>query len=749
MSRPSRASERPNGRARARAGGSADPRPLRVELALSITKEGVGLTLARPVELGCVRLVDVLAVLPALRFPVDVSGGVARFRNRRGRLDRAVVELDWAEVARFAGPRVAGLLGPGRPEVHLRARPGGAEVVLVARAERRTLAFDVLADVNGPDLVLFVWRARGSGLPRPAAALATSAVRAVVGPLGEVRGRSVRLGRLVGSLARATFPDGGARVPDASGVGFARVATSSDGAVIVLERSPREVAAEPLPELTRAREATELLLAADDALSHGETPRARELLLGALGRAHRHPDALLTLAELDAVEGREHAALAALAELSAAESRPAAGALEAELLSRVEPRRAVEAWLRAAELEPSGELAAEAFARAASATSSADDALEWLGEALARAPTRPDLALARVDAAIRAGRLDAARADVQRLEALAPTAREKHALLRRAADAYLAAGAPGEAAKLYERAVLFAPDDPLAIGGLGRSFVALGRHGRGAQLLQRAVDRAPEAHDLVLELARVVADRLEDLPAAIARAHSVPSEAPEGIEARRLEARWRARLGDVAGASLGYARMRARVEDAGRRDLVPWLAEAASFEETTRGDLAAAQRHLVAALGLAPDNEALRESLARLSAAPRRAQPLEDDGGRDDGPTQVKLPEPRGEDAPTQTRELTDDEAELRAEELTRRLQADPTSGPVADELATLLARLGRSMELLALLSARLEEASPEERARLIPGQRAVLARLADEAEGQGKRDEAALFRDALDAITD
>lgn len=745
MSRPSRASDRPTGRARPRAGGSADRRPLRVELALSITKEGVGLSLAHPVELGCVRLVDVLAVLPALRFPVDVSGGVARFRNRRGRLDRAVVEVDWAEVARFAAPRIAGLLGAGRPEVHLRARAGGAEVVIVSRAEQRTLAFDVLVDVSGADLVLYVWGARGASLPRPAAALATSAVRAVVGALGEVRGRSVRLGRLVAALARAAFPDGGARVPDTSGVGFARVATSSQGAIVVFERSPRDLPVEPVPELTRAREATELLVGADDALARGETARARDLLLTALGRTHRHPDALLTLAELDAVEGRDHAALAALAELSEVDVRAAVGALEAELLGRVEPRRAVEAWLRAAELERSSELAATAFARAASATTSAEDALEWLGEALARAPTRPELALARVDAAIRAGRLDSARADVQRLEALAPTAREKHAILRSAADAYLAAGAPGEAAKLYERAVLFAPDDPLAIGGLGRSFVALGRYGRGAQLLQRAVDRAPDAHALVLELARVVADRLEDLPAAIARAHAVPSEAPEGIEARRLEARFRARLGDWAGASLGYARMRARIEDAARRDLVPWLAEAAAFEETTRNDLAAAQRHLVTAVGLAPDSEPLRAALARLSSSRRKE---DDEGARDDGPTQVKLPEPRGEDAPTQARELTDEEAELRADELTRRLQADPTSAAVADELATLLARLGRSMELLALLSARLEEASAEERERLIPGQRAVLERLAHEAEAQGKRDEAALFRDALDAIT-
>jgi thioredoxin-like negative regulator of GroEL len=108
------------------------------------------------------------------------------------------------------------------------------------------------------------------------------------------------------------------------------------------------------------------------------------------------------------------------------------------------------------------------------------------------------------------------------------------------------------------------------------------------------------------------------------------------------------------------------------------------------------------------------------------------------------------DELPTQVvKELTEDEAELRADELTRKLQSDPSNRAVADELATLLARLGRSMELLALLSARLEEASPEERARLLPGQRAVLDRLAREADLAGKPDEASLFRDALAALDD
>ena len=57
--------------------------------------------------------------------------------------------------------------------------------------------------------------------------------------------------------------------------------------------------------------------------------------------------------------------------------------------------------------------------------------------------------------------------------------------------------------------------------------------------------------------------------------------------------------------------------------------------------------------------------------------------------------------------------------------------------------RLGRGLELLALLSARLEEAGPERREQLLPPQRAVLERLEREALAAGRTSEASLFRDA------
>jgi hypothetical protein len=56
------------------------------------------------------------------------------------------------------------------------------------------------------------------------------------------------------------------------------------------------------------------------------------------------------------------------------------------------------------------------------------------------------------------------------------------------------------------------------------------------------------------------------------------------------------------------------------------------------------------------------------------------------------------------------------------------------------LTRLGRDLELLALLSARLEEGGEAERADLLPRRREVLARLAEVARAEGRASEAELY---------
>ena len=129
-------------------------------------------------------------------------------------------------------------------------------------------------------------------------------------------------------------------------------------------------------------------------------------------------------------------------------------------------------------------------------------------------------------------------------------------------------------------------------------------------------------------------------------------------------------------------------------------------------------------------------------------------------PTRTSTQTPTQTQAPTPARttplslspidaDSDDPRLALRVEELTRILQGDPTRDDVVDELTTLLIQLGRSLELFALLSARLEDAPPERRAQLLPAQRAVLARLETDARAAGRDSEASLFRDALRALAD
>ena len=97
-----------------------------VELSLAIGREGLGFELAKPARLACVQVTELALSLPAVRFPVDVSGGVQRFRHRRGRLERVTVEIDATDLAKYWAPRLRGLLSERTPALWISARPWGA-----------------------------------------------------------------------------------------------------------------------------------------------------------------------------------------------------------------------------------------------------------------------------------------------------------------------------------------------------------------------------------------------------------------------------------------------------------------------------------------------------------------------------------------------------------------------------------------------------------------------------------------------
>jgi tetratricopeptide (TPR) repeat protein len=746
-----------------------------VELRLAIGKDGLGIELGRPARVACIDVTEVLVVLPGVRFPLDVSGGVSRFRHRRGDLRRLGVEIGARALERWAAPRLRGVVSTKSPSVWLAVRKDAATVGVASPEADVVLAFDVTLDTHEDDVSLTVTHARGAGLAGPATTLAIAALRAMLGDVATREGARFTIERVATRLARVLLPEAGARAPSATGIRWTMTSAAADAWLLVASQGLQADASE---EATRARESATITRDGDDARVAGDLARARAHDVAAMDRAPRHPALAARVAEIDALAGGR--AEAALAVLHDAQPEPGAhqGPLAAELLAESgDTGGAIAAFARIGDTEPVPALAAWSFERAAALADDPHDALVWLDLAVGRAPAIARVRWARAARRLAAGRIDDALADVEHVEAMTDGARAKYGAWRRAGEAWRAAGLVSESAALFERALRYLPDDPEALAGLGAALVedagklgpsrtarAEQRATRGVALLSRAIDLAEARGDdvsaMTLDLARALEGALGDRPAAVARVRAVPNTAKDAIVARSLEARWRAGLGDTAGASLAWARARdlasTRFEGSSGRDpdaerAARFLREAAEFEQATQGDLPAAQRHLAAALRLRPRDaeieRAYRDVCARL--APHLAAPA---------PAPAPSPPwsgPESEHAPTTTSLLpvavpdSEDEARLaqRVEDLTRQLQGDPTRDDVVDELAGLLVRLGRSLELLALLSARLEDAPPERRAQLLPAQREVLARLEADARAAGRESEASLFRDARLAL--
>src|SRR6202035_4342520 len=120
-----------------RAGPTPPPPPPDVDVALrlAIGRDGIGLELAGPPRVGCLLVTDLSATLPGVRFPVDVSGGVPRFRHRRGELQRLEVEVPARAVERWAAPRLRGLVGVRSPDVWVAVESDGATVSVAAETD--------------------------------------------------------------------------------------------------------------------------------------------------------------------------------------------------------------------------------------------------------------------------------------------------------------------------------------------------------------------------------------------------------------------------------------------------------------------------------------------------------------------------------------------------------------------------------------------------------------------------------------
>lgn len=532
-----------------------------VELQLAIAKTGIGFELAAPARVGCITVRQLSASLPGLRFPLDVSGGVARFRHRRGRLERLAIELPRVALEAWVASRLRGVLGVGTPTVSLYVRRGGATVGLSDATVPSALAFEVEIDSDGDVLAVSLHDARGAGLKAPPTALAVRAMDAAAGGAAERTGARFVFPRVARSLVLSLFPDAGARAPDPAGLLWTILRGQEDGWFLVAERDERP--AEPSPLAVVARESARLAREADDAAFALDLEKSRTLLIAALERAPRHRELSRRLAEIDhACGGRAEAALATMRDAHR-DATASDGFLLGVLLAETgDAAGAIAAFSRTGETEPVGALAASAYEAAAGQTRDIYDALSWVDRAVARAPGLSGPRWRRLSMRLEVGRVDDARADAEHLEALASGAKAKHAVWTRAGRAFRDAGWRVESSVSFERALRYNPRDAEAIAGLGAALVASGKTARGAELLARAIKLTEPGGSSTLEagaqidLGRVLAEALDDKPAAIARVREVPLHVPQALIARGLEGRWRAQLGDIAGASLSFARAR-------------------------------------------------------------------------------------------------------------------------------------------------------------------------------------------------
>ena len=796
----------PEGKAADRAPSTGSPL---ATLRLAIGRGGIAIELDDDVAIGPARLVDLSIRLPGLPFPLDVSGGVARFRHRRGQLARLELDLDGDRLAPHLARDWRGILSADLPEVWLAVEPWGARVALrtpmdpLAKGPRPVLAFDLVVDPTDRGLRLHVLRPRGVDLPAPARVLALRAVESATHRVAVREGGRFVLDGLPDKVAEYILPDLGVRMPAITPMPFAWYATAHRAGSIV---ASHDGGPELHEHVLRARELHDVHLRVDEALIVSDYPRARASILDALELAPHEPALLYLLADLDRHAGnRAEAALSTLARAPRS-ARPQDGGLMGTLHEETgDVPAALATYTLSAERDDVSWLGAACFAKAAALCDQPFDALDWLDRAIVRDPTDASLHGVRVRVAFAAGRPGEARSSVEHLDAMLVGAEAKYAVWLLAGQAASERGFGGEAIALYERALARVPDEPRALAGLGTTMIHERRIARGVSLLHRALERAEEASlptaPIALALAKALADGLDNLPGAIARVRRIPSATDEALDARLHEGRWRAALGDSLGAGIAFAqfrelaRTRVPSDSRVRGDMIAsGLLEAARFERHQHHDILAAHAHASIGLELRPTDAALRAFYRQVSAelafpagAPsavdevRPPSPPAPTWSQDDAddvpPTPAVLPylpnAPRetlasfddddagdgddGDALETFGRALDlsfeddtpagDADLEQRAVDLSQRLQLDPTDDAVADQLIEVLTALNRGHELLAVLLARLEDATDERRDALRERTREVLVNLAERVESAGRADEAGLFRMAADNL--
>ena len=228
--RPSTVPPRRGSSAKPLVGPPEDPR---VPLRLTVTRGALGMELYEPIEIGPLSVERLSLTFAGLRFPVDLSGGVPRFRSRRGDLQEVVLRLRLADLARFAAGRVGEPFGPLVKPLSMWSVEGGIGVGLVG--ERAALAFELLWAADRGSARFVVASARGIGLEAPALSVALRACDAVLQGLGKREGRVLTVSDVGARIGRTLLPAVGARAPTSAAVSFGDLFQELDELSVALD----------------------------------------------------------------------------------------------------------------------------------------------------------------------------------------------------------------------------------------------------------------------------------------------------------------------------------------------------------------------------------------------------------------------------------------------------------------------------------------------------------------------------------
>lgn len=780
---------------RAKPNAPEPPTPLR----LVAFRGGLGIELYESVNVGPLRIEELTWSLPGVTFPLELGGGVRSFRHRRGLLQRLVVSIGLTELEQWLTKRLdqqaefGALLRP----VAMWPLPEG--IGLGVFGERGVIAADLLWLPQDGDGGFVVSHPRGvQGSPQPALTSALMLVSRALGELQSHVGRVVRFSDFARNLVRAVLPGLGFRLPAVGGVRCGGFEFRSDRVVIAVDRS-LPVWAMPAA-VTRAREFASVALRGDTALLAGDWSSARRAYVAALEQAPRHPELSQTIAAIDAhFEERAEAALGMLVE-----SLPAVefGLVGAQLLAKTGdtegarlavsklvsherfPPLCAAYWVKLSEWLPSNVEKAEVI-ELALACSAASVVARW----------------ARFRSRVELGDVNGAVADAEHLEASARGSEAKHTALLQTAQELANVGFVDAAAKLYERALRYAPSDPRASLGVAMGLIEAGKYERATVVLQRTLELAATDEGVTSEanlaLGRLLAEHAGDLPAAIARVRRVTGLGRASVEARGFEAQWRGQIGDVAGATVAFARLGETVasspEVAAHR-AGHWLLQAGRYSLEQLGDAAAAERYLATALRRMPKDPTIAETYrlaasrvaeprltgarvvreqARVAApdvapgenvdasdevavgaffadertetadAASRSGALSFRGGPFEEPSEPTHSTPNGPDE-----EFDEVQLERRVDSLKAQLLAS-TQAPdaVIYELVDALGRLERLEEAYALLRAQYDDSSGDTQVRLGKALADVLARLVEWSRTRGNEQDAELYELTLAAL--